>query len=58
MEQSMTRMTTEIIQIEFMGFGNSFEFPKSVGFCMTIEKPVDRNQKLDLRVLYDNRKKP
>ena len=41
-----------------MGFGNSNEFPKPFGFCMTIEKPVDRNKKLDLRVLYDNRKKP
>ena len=27
-------------------------------FCMTIEKNLDRNQKPDLRVLYDNRKKP
>jgi hypothetical protein len=32
MEQSMTRMTTEIIQIEFMGFGNSNEFSKRMGF--------------------------
>jgi hypothetical protein len=41
-----------------MDIGNSFDFSISGWFCMTIEKPVDRNQKLDLRVLYDRRKKP
>ena len=25
-------------------------------FCMTIEKNLDKNQKPDLRVLYDNKK--